>query len=82
MTWYLDTETGDVYEDDPQFTGLVDSISTGPGEEYVLQRDLLPVVRATWESEANLGNSPVMNVRAGYILMDMATQNWEFGTPP
>lgn len=77
--WWLDPTTGDVYEDDPEFSGVVATLDR---EEYVLGRDLPPVMRETWETERNLGNSPVMNVRAGYILMDMATANWRFGTPP
>lgn len=83
MTWYYqksnDSQTIDVYEDDAEFTGLVTTLTHGPPWDY--PDDIKQVMREAWEQEANLGNSPVMNVRAGYILMDMVQENIEEGTP-
>lgn len=84
MTWYYDISGNgnmDVYEDDPEFSGLVTTVQNG-GDGFELPGDVKSVMRATWEDNANLGNSPVMDVRAGYILMDMATNDIEEGTPP
>jgi len=82
MTWYLERDTGTVYEHDPEFSGVITTLDAPRGEEWALATDLLPVMRATWEDTASLGNSPVSSVRASCILMDIATRNWVFGTPP
>lgn len=83
MTWYYqeseDGQTVDVYEDDAEFTGLVTTLEHGP--PWTFPDDIKQVMRETWEEEASLGNSPVMNTRAGHILMDLATENIEEGTP-
>lgn len=80
MTWGIDPETGEVWEDDPEFTGVVATIDISDG--YRLPDDVQNVMRETWKSEANLGNSPVMDVRAGYIIMDMVTENIVEGAAP
>ncbi|WP_121820045.1 hypothetical protein [Halostella salina] len=80
MTWGLDEETGVVWEDDSEFSGVVRTIDVSDG--YSLPDDVKTVMRDTWEENANLGNSPVMDVRAGYILMDMATEDIELGPSP
>lgn len=85
MTWYYDIADGgsqmDIYEDDPEFTGLIETLQND-GSGFRHPDDIKQVMRETWEQEANLGSSPVMNVRAGHILMDLATDDIERGTPP
>lgn len=84
MTWYYDEaddgSSMDIYEDDPEFSGLIDTLQND-GSGFRIPDDIRAVMRATWEAEANLGNSPVMNVRAGHILMDLVTDNIQEGTP-
>lgn len=85
MTWYYDIHDDgsamDVYEDDTEFTGKITTLQND-GSGFRLPGDVRAVMRDTWETEAGLGNSPVMSVRAGAILMDMVTDNIEAGTPP
>lgn len=85
MTWRYDIaddgSSMDIYEDDPAFTGKIDTLQND-GSGLTIPDDVQAVMRATWEQEANLGNSPVMTVRAGHILMDMVTEDIEAGTPP
>lgn len=80
MTWYLDPETGECYEDDPAYSGKVDS-SVDMVDGYEFPDDVVTVMREVWEEHANHGRGPVMNVRAGYILMDMIEGNIERGVP-
>lgn len=79
MTWYLDPDTGDVIEDNPEVSSPQTHATLS--EPYHTSDDVLAVMQDVWETEANLGNSPVMSVRAGYILMDMIQENIERGTP-
>lgn len=71
----------DIYEDDPAFSGKINTLQND-GSGFTIPNDIRAVMRTTWEQEANLGNSSVMNVRAGHILTDMVTGNIKEGTPP
>lgn len=84
MTWTYDiaddgSQMG-IYEDDPEHTGLITTLDND-GSGFRIPNDIEAVMRATWEQEASLGSSPVMSVRAGHILMDLATGNIEEGVP-
>lgn len=85
MTWYYDIfDDGgemDVYEDDPEFTGVVKTIKND-GSGFDIPSDVKAVMRGVWEDEANLGKSPVMDVRSGHIMMDMITEDIREGVPP
>lgn len=83
MTWkYKVSNDGlsmDVFEDDPEYSGKITTLTkSDPG--FTPIPEVKRVMRETWEKEANLGSSPVMNVRAGYILMDLVTENIEEGS--
>lgn len=80
MTWGIDPNTGDVWEDDPQFTGVVTTIDVSNG--YTVPDDVTEVMRETFRTEANMGNSPVLNQRAGEILMDWVDENIVVGPAP
>lgn len=84
MTWHYDiADDGSsmaIYEDDPAFTGQVDTLQND-GSGFTIPDDIHAVMRAAWEQEATLGNSPVMSARAGYILMDMVTGDIAEGQP-
>lgn len=84
MTWYYslanDDSSMEIYEDDPEFTGQIATLQN-EGSGFRLPNDIQTVMRETWEAEANLGNSPVMNVRAGHILIDLVTENIKEGKP-
>jgi len=86
MTWHYsiadDGSSMDIYEDDSEFTGKITTLQND-GSGFTIPDDVRAEMRATWEAEANVGqgNSPVMSVRAGHILMDMVTGDIQEGTP-
>lgn len=84
MTWYYNRADGgsrvDIYEDDSEFTGKITTLQND-GSGFKIPHDIREVMRETWEKEANLGNSPVMSVRAGQILMDMQCDCIKEGVP-
>lgn len=84
MTWFYNiTDDGsmEIYEDDGENTRLIKTLEND-GSGFTIPNDVREVMRETWEQEANLGNSPVMSVRAGKILMDMQCDCIERGIPP
>lgn len=74
MTWYLDKESNnyDVYDHNGDVVGQADEASTG---------EVKRIMRETFETEANLGNSPVLNQYAGQILVHWIDGDIEFGSP-
>lgn len=80
MTWGVDPETEEVWEDDPEFAGIVLTIDLS--DEWTYPDDIKSIMRETWEEQASIGNSPVMDVRAGHILIDLATDNIVRGPVP
>jgi len=78
--WGIDPETGEVWEDDPAFTGVVTTLDNSDG--YTTPDDVIAVMRDTFRAEAKMGNSPVLNQRAGEILMDWVDENIVVGSTP
>lgn len=84
MAWYYDIADDnsemDIYEADPEFTGRIETL-TNDGSGFDIPGDVKTVMRETWMVEANMGSSPVLTVRAGHILMDMAAGDIREGVP-
>lgn len=84
MTWYYSVSDNgqymDVYEQDSEFIGHITTIEND-GSGFEIPNDINIVMRKTWEEQASLGQSPVMSVRAGNIMMDMICGCIEEGVP-
>lgn len=69
MTWYLDPETGDVYDHNGDVVGTVDG-----SDGYTIPADVYEIM-----IEAKEGDQP--SAYNQNLLMDAATENIELGTP-
>lgn len=84
MTWYYDlSDDGssmDIYEDDPEFTGLVKTVEND-GSGFQIPNDVLDSMSTTFMQVVDLGENPTIPVRAGWIVVDLTTNNVVEGTP-
>jgi hypothetical protein len=71
MTWYLDRETGDVYDHNGSKVGTVD------GPPYTIPEDVKDVL---WDSFPSDDASVSVDELKG--VLDVADGGVEFGTPP
>lgn len=85
MTWYYsianDGSSMTVYEDDPEFTGKITTLQND-GLGFRLPDDVLEVMTETFMQIVELGDNPTIPVRAGWIVVDLTTNNIQEGIPP
>lgn len=83
--WYYEiSEDGssmDIYESDAEFTGKIKTVQND-GSGFRLPNDVLEVMTETFMQVTELGDNPTIPVRAGYIVVDLTTDNIEEGVPP
>lgn len=76
MTWrYKLTDAGNLSIYDHNGDHITTLMNDGSGFE--IPGDIEDVMRQEWEASANLGESPVMDIYAGEVLMRMATGDIE-----
>jgi hypothetical protein len=68
MTWYIDPETGDVYDHNGDRAGSIDGPSISDG-------DIVAAMREAMDSDGPTLYNQV-------LLADMATRDFERGLPP